>query len=449
MTDLLGIGASGVRAYQTAISTTSENIANAGTAGYVRRTTNMNEVAAASHGINGNAPLVASGVVVSGIARESDELRQSAVRTAGADLARSETAVTWLDQIEQALTRNGLSSALTGFFNATKAIAADPSASAPRLAMLDSASGLVDAFKGTASQLAQLGRDLDATAGNAVTTLNDLAAGLARVNDGLSRATPGSTGSAQLLDQRDQILEQMSALSDISVTMDVAGRATVKLGNANGPVFVAPGLEPGTVLYSRNTDGAVSFSMRRNGVSQSVSPAGGALAGIADSAQRLATATDAINRVVTEFVNGVNAVQAAGETLDGNAGAPMFTIGTDAASIAMTLTDPRGIAAATPGGGTRDNTNLAGFDALRSSGGAEGAVTALVADNGAALSSRRTVAAAQTSIHNGAIAARDQMSGVNLDSEAVDLMRYQQAYQASSRVIQVAREIFQSILNVS
>src|SRR3546814_15499363 len=82
--------------------------------------------------------------------------------------------------------------------------------------MLDSASGLADAFKGTASQLGQLGRDLDATAGNAVTTLNDLATGLARINDGLSRATPGSTGSAQLLDQRDQILEQMSALSDRS-----------------------------------------------------------------------------------------------------------------------------------------------------------------------------------------------------------------------------------------
>ncbi|HVI98162.1 MAG TPA: flagellar hook-associated protein FlgK [Sphingomonas sp.] len=449
MTDLLGIGASGVRAYQTAISTTSENIANAGTAGYVRRTTDMREVASASRSYNGLAPVVGSGVVVKGLARESDELRQTAVRNAGADLARSETAVTWLDQIEQALTRSGLSTALTGFFNATKAIAADPSASAPRLAMLDSAAGLADAFRGTASQLTQLASDLDATAGNAVTTLNDLAAGLARINDGLSRATPGSTGAAQLLDQRDQVLEQMSALSDINVTMDVAGRATVKLGNAGGPVFVAPGVDSGKVVYSRGADGTVSYGMVRNGAVQSVSPSGGALAGISDSAQRLAAATDEVNRIAADLVDGVNAVQAAGEDLDGHAGAAMFGIGDGAASIAVTLTDPRGIAAAAPGGGTRDNTNLAGFDALRASGGAEGAVTGLVAENGAALSSRKTVVAAQTSIHDGAIAARDQMSGVNLDSEAVDLMRYQQAYQASSRVIQVAREIFQSILNVS
>jgi len=449
MSDLLGIGASGVRAYQTALSTTSENIANAGVDGYVRRTTDMKEVGAASTSVNGTAPIVGSGVIVSGIARESDELRQTAVRNAGADLARSETTVTWLEQIEQALTRNGLSSALTGFFNTTKAIAADPSASAPRVAMLDAASGLVDAFNGTATQLAQLASDLDATANNAVTTLNDLAFGLARLNDGLSRAMPGSTGAAQLLDQRDQILEQMSALSDISVTLDTAGRATVRLGNASGPVFVAPGLDPGTVTYSRNAEGAVAYGLRRNGASQSVSPSGGALAGIVDSAQRLAMATEAIDQLATSFVEGVNAVQAQGEDLDGTAGTPLFAIGTGATSISVALADPRGIAAAAPGVGPRDNANLQGFDDLRVSSGAEDAVTSLVAENGAALSSRKTVVAAQSSIHNGAIAARDRMSGVNLDTEAVDLMRYQQAYQASSRVIQVAREIFQSILNVS
>ena len=449
MTDLLGIGASGVRAYQTALSTTSENIANAGVDGYVRRTTDMKEVGAASTSLNGTAPIVGSGVVVSGIARESDELRQNAVRSAGADLARSETTVTWLQQIEQALTRNGLSSALTGFFNTGKAIAADPSASAPRVAMLDAASGLVDSFTGTASQLAQLASDLDSTADNAITTLNDLGFGLARVNDGLSRAMPGSTGAAQLLDQRDQILEQMSALTDISVALDGAGRATVRLGNASGPVFVAPGVAPGTVTYSRNAGGAVAYGLRRNGASQAVSPSGGALAGIVDSAQRLATATQQVDQLATSFVASVNAVQAQGEDLDGNAGAALFAIGTDAASMAMALTDRRGIAAATPGAGPRVNSNLAALDDVRVSGGAEEAVTSLVAENGAALSSRKTVVAAQNSIHEGAVAARDRMSGINLDAEAVDLMRYQQAYQASSRVIQVAREIFQSILNVS
>jgi flagellar hook-associated protein 1 FlgK len=241
----------------------------------------------------------------------------------------------------------------------------------------------------------------------------------------------------------------MSALSNITVTLDGAGRATVRLGSASGPVFVSPGVASGTVTYSRNAEGTVAYGLSRNAVSQSVSPTGGALAGLADSALRLAGATAEVDRLATSFVDGANAVQAAGEDLDGNAGAPLFAIGTGASSMAVALADPRGIAAAAPGAGSRDNANLAGFDALRASSGAEEAVTSLIAENGAALDSRRTVVAAQSSIHQGAIAARDRMSGVNLDTEAVDLMRYQQAYQASSRVIQVAREIFQSILNVS
>src|SRR3546814_12262561 len=80
----------------------------------------------------------------------------------------------------------------------------------------------------------------------------------------------------------------MGAMSGISVTMDGAGRATGKRGSASGPVLFTPGVDPGKMLSSRNVDGAVSYGLRRNGVTQSVSPSGGALAGIADAAQRLA-----------------------------------------------------------------------------------------------------------------------------------------------------------------
>ena len=70
------------------------------------------------------------------------------------------------------------------------------------------------------------------------------------------------------------------------------------------------------------------------------------------------------------------------------------------------------------------------------------------AGNAAALQQRRVVADAQGAIRDNAAAARDAVSGVDLDTEAVDLIRFQQAYQASSRVIQVARETFQSILAI-
>ena len=85
---------------------------------------------------------------------------------------------------------------------------------------------------------------------------------------------------------------------------------------------------------------------------------------------------------------------------------------------------------------------------MRSSGGFEANVTSLITGNAATLASRQQVAEAQSAIRDGAIAARDNISGVNLDAEAVDLLRFQQAYQASARVIQVARETLQSIIDI-
>jgi flagellar hook-associated protein 1 FlgK len=126
----------------------------------------------------------------------------------------------------------------------------------------------------------------------------------------------------------------------------------------------------------------------------------------------------------------------------------LFAVGEVPTDIRLAMTDPRGIAAAAAGEGTRGNGNLAALDAMRSAVGTEGKLTNLVADNAAAIQARGVVAGAQNAIHDGAIAARDSISGVDLDSEAVDLLRFQQAYQASSRVISIARDTFQTLLDI-
>jgi len=239
----------------------------------------------------------------------------------------------------------------------------------------------------------------------------------------------------------------MSAITDVSVTSDDIGRSTVRLGGATGPLFVA-GNDAGNVTYVRGDSGAVSFAVHRSGSSTTFSPTGGALAGVVDAAARITSARDQLDRIASDFAAGVNAVQAQGRDLDGNAGAAMFATGTAPTDLSLVLTDPRGIAAAGVGGGPRDNSNLVAFASLRSGGGFEASTTALVSDNAATLAARKQVAEAQGAIRDGAINARDAASGVNLDSEAVDLMRFQQAYSASSRVIQVARETLQSILDI-
>jgi flagellar hook-associated protein 1 FlgK len=445
MSDLLGIGASGVRAYQTALTTVSDNIANATTTGYTRRTTTLNEVVSAG-GIAAGAAVSVNGVAVGGTARLADAAKAADVRASSADLAKSEAGVTTLTGIQSALTGNAIGDRLAAFFNAATVAAADPTASAPRSTMLEAANSVATAFTATGKALDNVAADLDAVAENGVETLTSLGTALAKVNDGLGRATAGTSGAAQLQDQRDQILDQMSAISDISVATDAAGRATVRLGGASGPTLVS-GSNAGAVTYVRD-GGSVSFAVHYAGEINTLTPNGGALAGVSDGAQRIADARGQLGAIASSFTSGVNAVQAQGQDLSGTAGAAMFATGATPTDITLALTDPSGIAAAAIGAGTRDNGNLTALASLRTSGAFEANTTTLVSDSAATLASRKTIADAQSSIRDGAVAARDAVSGVNLDNEAVDLMRFQQAYSASSRVIQVARDTFQSILDI-
>lgn len=445
MTDLLSIGASGVRASQAALTTVSENIANAGVAGFSRRTVSSSEIAVgAVKGVNGY------GVAITGVARAADQIKAGAVRTAGTDLARTEAGSAWLDRIQSALTGANLGTRVTDFFTGATALAADPTSTAQRSVMLEDAATVAAGFSATGAALAQVTADLDATAAQDVAKVDALAEGLAKVNAGLGRATPGSAGAASLADQRDQLLEQMSGLVDVAATFDAAGRATVKLGGATGATLVQ-GQEAGRLGYVRNADGQTAFAVTMKGETTQFAPAGGSLAGIADAAGRVAEARVSLDDMARDFAGGVNAVQAGGTDLTGASGAALFAFDAKAPTqMTVALSDPAGIAAAAGGAkaNSRDASNLAALQSLRAADGYEGRLTTMVAGNAAAIRNRATVADAQTAILEGATAARDAATGVDIDNEAVDLLRFQQAYQASSRVIQAAKDIFQSILEI-
>ena len=443
MSDLLSIGASGVRAFQGALTTTSENIANSGVAGYSRRTAAMSEVSSAGiKGINGY------GVTVTGTQRAGDAIKSAAVRSAGADLSRTQAGSAWLDRIQTALTGADVSGRLTSFYTSATALAADPASGAQRSVMLENAGSVAAGFAATGSALTQVMADLDQTADSDAATLSTLAQSLAKVNDGLGKASAGSAGAASLADQRDLILEQMSGLSDVTASFDAAGRATVKLGGDTGPTLVSGG-SAGTVSYARSAQGNVTFTLTRGKDAATFQPSGGSLAGIADAAQRIVDTRGLVADTARDFADSVNAVQAEGRDLSNNAGAAIFAYDkADPTKLSVALTDPAKIAAASVGGGTRDGSNLAALQATRASGGFERGITSLVAGNAAAIASRKVVGDAQSAILNGTTAARDAASAVNLDDEAVQLLRFQQAYQASSRVISIAKDVFQSLMEI-
>jgi flagellar hook-associated protein 1 FlgK len=446
MSDLLSIGASGVRAYQTALATVGENIANVGSTGYTRRSVNLAEAVGGSGSVNQYG--AGNGVVMTGITRSSDVYSSVALRSATSDLSRTTKGADWLDRIQGALTGNALTTRVTSFFASAQSLAAEPNSTALRGGMLSAAASAGIAFTATGKAFDQVDADIDTAGNQAAQTLTSLGESMTRINEGISRALPGSTAAVQLMDQRDNILSQMSELADVSTKMDALGRATVSLAGSSGPPFVQ-GINSGMVSYNRDTNGKISFSVTVGAVVNRIDANGGALAGISDGAERVAAVRQELDAVASGFVKAVNDNQLAGKDQSGATGIAMLTPGTNPPDISVATQFTSGSQLATgKGGGVRDASNLADLEATRVSKGYEASLTTLVTGNATAYKQKNTIADAQSAIRDGAATALSTATGVNLDSEAVDLMRFQQAYAASGRVIQIARETMQTILDI-
>jgi flagellar hook-associated protein 1 FlgK len=173
---------------------------------------------------------------------------------------------------------------------------------------------------------------------------------------------------------------------------------------------------------------------------------GGSLAGLVDVADATAARRTELDTIATGFAASVNAWSAQGRTASGTAGAPLVEAPAGAASLRLLTSDPAAIAGAFADGTA--NGNLLALNALRGSDGAETRWGALVAGHALTLSSARSEASAATSRRDNSFGARDEVTGVDLDHEAAELMRYQQAYGGATRIIQVARETMQSILDL-
>jgi flagellar hook-associated protein 1 FlgK len=445
MSDMLSIGASGVRAYQTALATVGENIANVSTVGYARRAVTLNEVAGGSGSTNGYG--AGNGVYLSGVNRSSDIYSAAALRATTSDLTRTTKGAEWLDRIQNALTGNQLTTRVTSFFGSAQALAAEPDSTALRTGMISAASSAGIAFTATGQAFDQVDADLDTAGNQAAQGLTSLAGSLTKVNEGLSRSQPGSTAAAQLMDQRDTILSQMSELVDIDTKMDSIGRATVNIGGSSGPAFVQ-GAMTGTVSYARDDTGKATFSVTVRNTTTQITPYGGTLGGITDGAERVAAIRQELNAVATAFVTSVNDNQKAGKDQANVTGIAMFAVGTSPTAITLAKDFTGSQIAAGQGSGVRDSSNLAALEATRNAKRFEATLTTLVTDNATAYKQKNTIADAQAAIRDGAASALSTSTGVNLDSEAVDLIRFQQAYAASSRVIQIARETMQTILDI-
>lgn len=446
MSDLLTIGAQALRVYTAGLSTVSDNIANAQTPGYARRTVRTAENQPVRPHVLYLSPVDPQGSRVDGVTRAVNSWLIDDARVAGGDAERASVRTRWLSTAETALGSDeaNVGTAMTTLFNTADQLASDPRNAQHRAAFLQGASDIAASFNRTATGLASAASGTAADATVTVNQLNTDVAALASVNTGLRRAREGSTGQATLLDERDRLIDNIANATGITVSYDARGAATVKLAAPSGETLL-DGATVNGVTLGVSAGGLLSFTVTP-GSGATFQPATGTLSGLTDAAADIAGRRSALDTMAVQFANDLNAAHQAGTDANGNPGVPLFNAssGTAAGLLAIAL-NPADVAAANA---TSTNGNALGFAALRGASGGEASWMAFAAAQAQATAHSRAQDAAASTRRDAADAARADLSAVDLDREAADLLRFQQAYQGAARVLQVARETMQSVLQI-
>ena len=441
--DLLSIGASGAKAARSALDVTAQNIANASSDGYIRRSVRIEEVSAAGGQLRmGDISL--SGARVAGIVRNADMFRQAEVRRTNGDATRAATELQGLENIESAVEQAGVYPAIVEFEASLQQLSTNPADTSLRAAVMAGADTLARKFNIASQSLDAVGDGLRFEADSSVKEANILGGELARVNLRLSRAGEGSSDRASLLDQRDLLLEKLSGTMDIATSFATDGTVTVTAGNAAGTPFVTGG-NAATLSMATAADGTVSFALDGNAVSFSR----GSLAGDALALTQVAQVHGRMDVLADEIATTVNAAQANGTALDGTPGQPIFG-GSGAAGLRLVVTQGSSLATAPAGApaGSLDGANLASLRQALDAGGAAANMNAVLFDVSSLVAGRTVTRDALDAIASSARISLEQQAGVDLDTEAANLMRFQQAFQASSRAMQVASNIFDTLIGI-
>lgn len=441
--DLLSIARSGARVARSALDVTANNIANASSEGYVRRSIAVSEVSGGTS-LGTPAAINLAGARITGIVRNADAFRQSEVRRTGSDAARASAEVQGLENIESALEQTGVYGSVVAFEGSLKQLLSDPTDGSLRAQVVEDGRTLAQTFNTASQSLDAAAKGLQFEAQDGVTQVNRIAGELGRVNLRLMRAADSSSDQSALLDQRDNLLQQLSDHADITTTINPDKSVSVMLGGPTGASLVS-GAIVNNLAMTTAANGTLSFTVN----SQATTLSSGAIAGKAQALVELGSARTQLDAVAASIVTALNTAQASGVDLAGNAGQPLFS-GTGAANIAMVASSGSALATAPAGAaaGSRDVTNLNTLRTALASADPAGALDTLLFGVSSAVAGRTVTRDALDSIAGSARVSLQAQAGVNLDDEAVNLVRFQQAYQASARVMQVASDIFDSILAI-
>lgn len=327
-TDLLGIGTSALLAYQRALQTTSQNIANVNTPGYSRQrvdqVSNQPELAANYY--------LGSGTHIAGVQRVVNQFANSQVTDATSANSRYQAFSQLASQVDNLLANAsaGLQPAMQGFFNAVNGVANNPGAIPARQDLISQAQVLVGRFKTLYQQVDSTQSQINGELTNEVSTINGLATQIARLNTQIvSSPQNGPAGRPNdLLDQRDALINKLAEHVSVRTVAQSDGSLNVMIGTGQALVVGSSTTQLGTQPV-KGDPGQLELVFQTSTGSVPVGQviAGGKLGGLLDARNQVVIpAENALGRLAVGLGMQFNAQQRQGVDLTGTLGKDFFTV---------------------------------------------------------------------------------------------------------------------------
>ncbi len=352
MANSLDIAVTGLRAFQTALATTSNNIANASTPGYSRQEVNFSTLQPQGFG-NG---FIGTGTRVSNIQRVESEFLIEQLRTASTEAGRLNTISNLASRVDNLLADGdgSLAPSLQNFFNSVQDLAIDPSSSSARQVVLSSAESLVSRFSNIESQLEAINSDIKVGISENIQDLNAIATAIADLNSKIVEAQASTSGGQRpndLLDQRDQLVLELSEIVAVQTLEQDDGSLSVFVGS--GQSIVVGGNAQQLVAISDPNDSAntrIAYQTFSGQADITNSITGGSISGLLEfKNEQLGSIRNELGRIATVLGGTFNEQHNVGQTLTGAIGTDFFATGpvevvantdnTGASTVTGTITD--------------------------------------------------------------------------------------------------------------
>jgi len=450
MNSIFDIAKSGLFSARQSSTIVSNNIANANTPGYTRQRADLSATVMRKNGYT-----VGRGVTVKQVEQLRNHLTDQQIMKKDSALGNLNEQNRVYKQLQSTLTSNsgnGLDTQLSNFFNAFSQLSNNPQDISQRNALLSKAKTLMAGFHNAANNLENIARQTKKSAQSRVKKINDLLQNLQSVNKEIARSHANGKPDLNGKDQQTQQLKSLSKLVNVGKIYNKNGTVEVRIGG----ITVLGGGQVSTVK-AETAPGKHVFRLRLDN-GKLIKPGGGALAADQSMIQTVIPNTEQhLNNMAKTLVQQVNKIHSSGYGLNDSVQRNFFnSTNISAQDISINkslLNNPGNIAASSAPGEAGNNniaiklSNLQNKKVLNNQTLGSNAVS-LMSKPGNRITELKSQIDTQKSAKQLLFNQQQSQSGVNIDNQLTNLIKYQNAYQASAKVITAGRQMSNTLLSI-